>query len=287
MNPRPRSAFTLVELLCVVGIIAILMALLMPSLMAARKNARAIQCSGNLRQVTLALINYATEHGGTFPPNSVQIEQYWFQESMIGRYIPTHVKLADSSIAGGVMVCPAAVEDDVLRSYAMNVFASGYVSSFVRQEVEADPPRAGKLFKLGASPSSQLILAVEAMLELDWPNPLETDKATGQPKVAVGKCPEAIIGFSGLPGQRFGAGGGADRPSRLGRLATQVNFANHRVIQRVDPLKKGRANFGFLDGHVALFGPGDLADFNTGKSRYEALWSPIDREIDQADSASW
>jgi prepilin-type processing-associated H-X9-DG protein len=218
----------------------------------------------------------------------VQIEQYWFQDAMIGRYIPTHVKLSDSSIAGGVMVCPAAAaEGDVLRSYAMNVFASGYVSTFVRQEIDADPPRAGKLFKLGAAPSAQLILAVEAQLELQWPNPMEVDAATGKPKVPVGRCPEAVIGFSGLPGQRFGAGGGVNRTSRLGPLPTQVNFANHRVIQKVEPLKKGRANFGFLDGHVAALSPGELADFDSGKSRYAALWSQIDREIDQLEPGTW
>ena len=142
---RRRDGFTLVEVLTVIFVITVLIALLLPAMVSARRQAQVLQCSSNLRQVTLALINYATEHGGSFPPNSVQIEQYWFQEPMIGRYIPTHRKLADGSIAGGVMVCPAAVEEDVLRSYAMNVFASGYVSSFVRQEVEADPPRAGKL----------------------------------------------------------------------------------------------------------------------------------------------
>jgi prepilin-type N-terminal cleavage/methylation domain-containing protein/prepilin-type processing-associated H-X9-DG protein len=283
-----RGGFTLIEVLTALFIIGLLIALLLPAVISARRQAQTVQCAANLRQVTLALINYATEHGGAFPPNSVQIEQYWFQEPFVGRYIPTHVKLPDNSIAGGVMVCPSAsaAEPDVLRSYAMNVFASGYVSSFVRQAVESDPPRAGKMFKLGASPGSQLILAAEAMLELEWPNPFETD-ASGNPKVPVGKCPEAAIGFTGLPGQRFGAGGGAQRGNRYGWISTQVNFVNHRVLQKVEPLKKGRANFGFLDGHVAGLSPADVADFTTGKSRYEALWSPIDRDIDQVEPGAW
>ena len=62
--PRNRRAFTLVELLVVIGIIALLVAMLLPSLNKARKAARTTACMSNLRQCGLALVNYAGENKG-------------------------------------------------------------------------------------------------------------------------------------------------------------------------------------------------------------------------------
>jgi len=68
---RRHNAFTLVELLVVIGIIALLISILLPSLNKARKSAVAVQCSSNMRQLNLALTMYINDHKQKFPYTSL------------------------------------------------------------------------------------------------------------------------------------------------------------------------------------------------------------------------
>jgi len=61
---RRRRAFTLVELLVVIGIIAILIAMLLPAINRARENARRVRCLSNMRQLTIAWLSYAQNNKG-------------------------------------------------------------------------------------------------------------------------------------------------------------------------------------------------------------------------------
>ena len=62
-----RSGFTLIELLVVISIVALLMAILLPTLQRVRKQAKAVGCQANLRQSGLYFAAYVAENDGKFP----------------------------------------------------------------------------------------------------------------------------------------------------------------------------------------------------------------------------
>ncbi|MGB7158316.1 MAG: prepilin-type N-terminal cleavage/methylation domain-containing protein [Tepidisphaeraceae bacterium] len=70
MSRAHRHGFTLVELLVVIGIIAVLISLLLPALSRAREHSKRAVCLSNLRQMATAAINYAANNKGMLPYHS-------------------------------------------------------------------------------------------------------------------------------------------------------------------------------------------------------------------------
>ena len=84
-NGLSRRAFTLVELLVVIAIIGVLVALLLPAVQMAREASRRIKCANNLKQLTLAAMNYH-DNVKTFPPGAFDTRS-WGWGAMILPFI--------------------------------------------------------------------------------------------------------------------------------------------------------------------------------------------------------
>jgi prepilin-type N-terminal cleavage/methylation domain-containing protein/prepilin-type processing-associated H-X9-DG protein len=97
---RKSSAFTLVELLVVIAIIAILAALLMPSLKNARESGRRVVCMNNLHQITAASLIYANDNQECLP-------QYALAQSLLLPYLG-YKDLSALSNTKHVFYCPSA-----------------------------------------------------------------------------------------------------------------------------------------------------------------------------------
>jgi len=66
-RPATRRGFTLIELLVVISIIAVLVALITPAVQSARASARRLECLNNMKQLALAVHNFASSRGGELP----------------------------------------------------------------------------------------------------------------------------------------------------------------------------------------------------------------------------
>jgi prepilin-type N-terminal cleavage/methylation domain-containing protein/prepilin-type processing-associated H-X9-DG protein len=114
-STHPRSGFTLVELLAVIGIIGILAAILIPVVSSVRASAKSSQCQSNLRQLGIAMRLYAQDHKRKFPvfadePRAPQTPTNLHLYGKIAPYLDLNYtgSFGPNNIRDTALVCPSS-----------------------------------------------------------------------------------------------------------------------------------------------------------------------------------
>ena len=103
---RRNIAFSIVELLVVIGIVSVIAAMLLPSLEQSLMAARTARCAGNLRQQGNAFSMYATEHSGAWPWRDEQDPSYWFYN--FATYTDSRPLISPYLEFGELTTCPGS-----------------------------------------------------------------------------------------------------------------------------------------------------------------------------------
>jgi prepilin-type N-terminal cleavage/methylation domain-containing protein/prepilin-type processing-associated H-X9-DG protein len=253
---RCRRAFTLVELLVVVGIIALLIAILLPVLSRAREAADTVKCLSNLRQIAVANSMYVAQWNGWAVPGVMgppstgraiwQNNNGWRRNINLPEAEPNPKEVGLSQAPDGLL-CPAAVtardRGRLNNSYGYNIRHVNYVPK-------------------------PLIVTLPAAS--DW-NPITTEFA-GVKAIRVRNPAEKIQFIDAMTPfvepQMSNHYARIDQYQEYGQPPGTVNAS--RVIAlpayrhgRDQKSNNARINIAFWDGHAATMHRGDVAAVKT------------------------
>lgn len=131
------GGFTLVELLVVIGIIALLMSLLLSALSTAREQARRTRCASNMRQIYCAIVMYANENREMLPLLNDFLPTIW-AVSMLGQGQMDFTRgtlwpylAPDAASRQATFLCPSDGPDRFAGDFQGNLTDKGPASSFL------------------------------------------------------------------------------------------------------------------------------------------------------------
>ena len=177
---RRTLAFTLTELLIVLGIIVLLVGILFPVIAKARRQAQLTQCLSNLRQIGIALIAYATDNNGWFPAPAMARAQQpddWVcwqpgrdpARGQLYRYLGKRLdvlKCPSGVPERGPTIGPYGTFPPYPYSYSLNMTITGFTT---REDVPRGRPTATDYCTLGmmALPSQKVLALEEDTVEIN------------------------------------------------------------------------------------------------------------------------
>ena len=240
-----RAAFTLVELLVVIGIIALLISILLPALNKARASAQQTVCMSQLRQLGLAVQLYATNDRnniiptrivGQDPANATQAD-FWYHLMVVSRVMPEQNVSADvNQSSKSVLVCPTIRNRSVVGLTSTQIAAGG-------GKIDGFDRRASLWLKPGITVDNGYAI-----------------NGTAQNTVANGIYPSGYATFvpgatSVVPGKKLNQFKSAETVIFLDGFQfdlapSRITGARHGRWDPARPLTTGLTNVCFLDGHV-------------------------------------
>jgi len=225
MNERGRDAFTLIEVLVVIAIVAILAALLLPALAAAKERGRQSQCLNEFRQWGLAMKMYVNDN-----------EDYFPRERGINNTNPWPVVAAATNRDVWYNALPSELSKPPAAYYATNSQMDFYLpgSLFACPSTKFDPASAAAYPNFSRAMNSRLIIA----------NAPTRITVVHDPARTLLMVEAGVSGETALPGQ----------PSCDGRP--------HAKWDRACARHHGFGNGAFTDGHAAALSARELVDTN-------------------------